>query len=374
MQHINPKVLLGLGAATGVAVLAAVLLAGQRQPSTGPAAAAYALPELRAHLNDVKGLALKGAEDKPVVTLVRQEQGWTVQEKGGYPADSGKLRAALLKLSEARLVAPKTQNAQRYPELGVEDMSAKDAKGVLLSLDGLPHPARLILGNASAQGQGTFVRVPGEPQSWLASGALSLDRDPARWLDTALADIPANRIAEVVLTRPGTKPLRLHKDQPSDTAYKLDDLPAGRSADPAKLTEAASALAGLSFADVAPAAAVQPPADNQRLKAHYRTFDGLAVDIQAWAQDGQHRALFSAAFDRAAAAARLAAEPDRQAKLDALSQEAEALKRRFAGWSFVIPAAKYASLDKAVADLLWPAADKAPAKAKPSAPAKPGKH
>ena len=151
-------------------------------------------------------------------------------------------------------------------------------------------------------------------------------------------------------------------------------MPSGRGADPAKLTEAAAALAGLSFADVAPVAEVQPPAESQRLKAHYRTFDGLAVDIQAWAQDSQHRAVFSVGFDRAAAEARLAAEPDRGAKLDALSQEADRLKRRFSGWSFVIPAAKYASFDKSVADLLWPVADKAPAKEKPSAPAKSGKH
>jgi hypothetical protein len=408
MNHINSKVLLGLGAAAGVAVIAAALVASHRQPVAEPApAAGYALPQLREHINEVSGLALTVAEDKPAVTLVRGVQGWTVKEKGGYPADTGKLREILLKLADASLLQPKTQSEPRYPELGVEDLKAKDAKGVLVSLEGLPQPGRLIVGNPSAQGQATFVRAPGDKQSWLAKGSFGLDRDPARWLDTALTDIPASRVAEITLTQPGGKPVRLYKDQPGDAAYQASGLPSGQQPAAAVVNGLASALAGLKLADVASATVVQPPAEDQRLKARYRTFDGLTVEIQAWKRDGKPEATLAASLDQAAAEARIAveqaqakaddeakrkAEPkdqakatepaplavsdpakDREQRLAALNQEAEALNQRFRGWSFALPTNKYSSLDKSPADLAQAAA---PKKEEAKAPAKPaaGKH
>jgi hypothetical protein len=230
MNHINPKVVLGLGAAAALASIAAMVASSGRQPVDESAQpAAYALPALRGRINDVRAVTLTAAEDKPAVTLVRESKGWTVQEKGGYPADTGKLRELLLQLADASLLEPKTGSEQRYAELGVEDVKARDAKGIRVSLEeGSGKPEQLIVGNLSPQGKGTFVRRPEDRQSWLAKGSLSIERDPARWLDTALADIPAARIAEIVLTRPDGKTVRLFKTQPGDAAYKVDGLPAGR--------------------------------------------------------------------------------------------------------------------------------------------------
>jgi len=222
MNHVNAKVLLGLGGAAAVAVIAAIAVSSVREPDP---ASGYALPELRNHINDVKGIALIGAEDKPAVNLIRGDRGWTVKEKDGYPADTGKLRELLLKLADASLVEPKTENDKRYAELGVEDIKAKDAKGILVSLDGPGKSAWLIVGNTSGQGNGTFVRRPEDKQSWLAKGNLRIEHDPAEWLDKTLTDIPSDRIAEIVLTRPGGKTLHLLKTQPSDAAFKVSDPP-----------------------------------------------------------------------------------------------------------------------------------------------------
>jgi hypothetical protein len=408
MNHVNAKAVLGLGGVAAIAVIAAIIVSLGRQPASESAqTSTYALPQLRDHINDVKGITLIGAEEKPVVSLIRGDTGWTVKEKGGYPADTGKLRELLLKMADASLLEPKTENDKRYPELGVEDVKSKDAKGILVSLDGLGKPARLIVGNLSGQGSGTFVRRPEDKQSWLAKGNLRIERDPAEWLDKTLADIPSDRIAEIILTRPGGKALRLVKANPSNTLYKVADLPSGRELkDETALNGLASTLAGLTLADVLPEASSPPPGDDKLIKAHYRTFEGLTVDVQAWKQDDKHLARLSATLDQAVADAHIQAEQakakadfeakqkqdnegagqgnaekgakapespplavsdpakDRQQRLDALDQEVKRINQRFGGWRFVIAEYKYANMDKSLEDVLVPAAEKKVAGAK----------
>lgn len=401
MNRVNTNSLLGLAALAVVAVIAAIVVASNREPvSESTPAASVALPELRERINDVTGVTVIAAEKKPVVTLVRGEQGWTVKEKGDYPANTGKLRELLLKMAGASLLEPKTENAERYPELGVEDVERQDANGVLVSFDGLGKPVQLIVGKVSGQGDGTFVRRPGDKQSWLAKGALQVERDPGQWLDKALADIPSDRIAEIVLTRSGGKPLRLYKTAPSDKDYKVADIPSGRELKDASAVGAlASTLSGLNLTDALPDESSPPPAQDQMVKARYRTFDGLTVDVQAWKQDDKHIARFSAALDNAFADAHIQAEQakakadyeaknkeaatstqenpgqsantpdpaplavadpakDREQRLEALNREVETLNRRFARWSFVIPEYQYANMDKSLEDVLNPVAEK----------------
>ena len=58
-------------------------------------------------------------------------------EKGGYPADLGKLREYLLKVANAKLVEKKTAKTERYPDLGLSDISDPKAKGTAIDIDGL---------------------------------------------------------------------------------------------------------------------------------------------------------------------------------------------------------------------------------------------
>lgn len=166
--------------------------------------------------------------------------------------------------------------------------------------------------------------------------------------------------------------------------------------------------------DVLPEKSSPLPGENRLVKARYRTFDGLTVDVQAWKQDDKHLARLSAALDRAVADARIQAEQskpkadyeagqrqdakdtaqgnakngaktaesaplavtdpakDRQERLDALSREVETLNRCFGGWRFVIPDYKYANMDKSLEDVLKPAAEKKGTGVKAQA-GKPGK-
>lgn len=426
MNHVNQKTVIGLGVATLIAIVAAVAINAGKAPSVETTEASKPLlPDLREHLNDVKSVALVGAESKPIGTLEKSDKGWVLKEKN-YPADAAKLREFLLKLSDAVLLEGKTDNEKRYADLGVEDVKNAGAKGVLVRIDGLAKPAAVILGNTSQKGGGTYVRRDGEKQSWLARGNLTLEKTATAWLDKALADIPATRVKEVVVIKPDGKALRVYKDAATDTNYKIADVPKGREASSEFVANGiGTTLAGLRFDDVLAAGEAAPPSDGKVHKAHFVTFDGIVVDLVGWKKDDKDYVQFSASFDEkladasiqaaqakakadwdaaqkdaadkaakdaaakpadaAAAPAADAAKPapvpppavsdpakDREDRLAATQKELAELKARFDGWTYVLPTYKVAGFDKSMDDMLKPLDDKnAKSPAKPAPPIKP---
>ena len=391
-----------------VAVIAlglAVWAGRSRQPQETLPAAQVAVAGLAEGINQVDRIALVGAESKPIATLERTPAGWTVAERSGYAADVAKVREFLLKLADATLLEAKTALPESYARLGVQDIAAKDAPGVEVSIGGLGEPLKLIVGNFNGRGgEGTFVRRAGEAQSWLAKGNLTVDKLTANWLRRDLVDLPSSRIAAVEITTDG-KTLRAFRDDPAQTDFQVANLPRGRElSSPAAANGLASALTGLRFDDVLPAAGVAPGAATVHA-LRYIAFDGLLVNGEAWSADGKDLARFSASLDEAAASAAIereqaaarsafeaqkaaadaqaladaearatdpnaavatppaAPEPplavsdptkDREQRLAALRQEAADLDARFKGWVFVLPNYKFANMNKTVDELLKP--------------------
>ena len=220
---MNRKTLIVLGGA-------ALFVDHSRTPQSNVAEKAGMLaPGLRDHVNEVTKITFTSAGNQPAVTLVRGERGWTVSQRGGYPADLGKLREYLLRFADAILLEQKTANKDRYPDLGVEDITAADAKGVLVDLDGLPAPLRVIVGTFDGQGgNGTFVRRADEAQSWLAKGTLTPDKDPAAWLAKDLPGIAAERVARVEIRHADGRSVRVERKAPGDTQLVIADIPKGR--------------------------------------------------------------------------------------------------------------------------------------------------
>lgn len=406
---MNQKTLIGLAVAAFVAIVIAFAVNRSNQPRSegGETESAYLVPALKDHVNDVDKVVVTGAESKVVATLTRGASGWAIAEKSGFAADTGKLREFLLKLADAKLVEQKTSNKDKYATLGVEDVADKDAKSVEVELGGLQKPVKLIIGNGNQHG-GTFVRRAGEAESWLASGSLSVDKKTENWLRKDLTDIAATRVSSVDITRPDGKTVRIAKSAEGDANFKLADIPKGREAgSDYAINGPAATLGGLKFDDAVPAKDA-PPAEKP-LKARFATFDGLVVDVTAWEKDGKDYAQFAAAEDEKVAAAHVeveqakakalyeaevavakappadaskspdakpetpAAEPpkpdavadpakDRDEKLAAIKKEVDDLNARFKDWTFVLPAYKYAAINKAPDDFLKPLEDKNAAK------------
>ncbi len=396
---MNQKTLIGLAIAALFAIVAAIAINRANAPRSenGGETSTYVAPELRDHVNDVSKLVVTGAEGKILATLERDAHGWSLKEKGGYAVDTGKLREFLLKIADAKNVEPKTAVKDKYATLGVDDVDAKDAKGLQVELDGLAKPFKLIFGNSNPRSGGTFVRRVGDAQSWLASGVLTVEKNAADWLKKDLVDIAASRVASVAITHADGKVVRVAKDAEADANFKLADVPNGREAGAEfALNGLASTLAGLRFDDVLPAKDAMP--DDKAFKAHYAMFDGLVVDTTAWKKDGNDYAQFVASLDAAQAGkgivaaqekaksefeAATAAKPvtakdakvvdepirplaisdpakDREDRLAVLNKEVAELNGRFGNWTYVLPAYKYANINKSLDDLLKPVEEKKP--------------
>lgn len=289
MSDVSSKMVLGVG----VAILAgmAYMTISQVSRNVAETGRGFALPELREHLSEVRSLTVTAAGEKDVLNLQRDTGGWTVAQRGSYPADSASINGLLRKLADARLLEAKTSVEQRYAELGVEDVKNPQAKGIKLILTGLSTPVRLIIGNATAAG--TFVRRAEDRKAWLAKGNLQINLDPAFWLDHNLLDVAPERVAAVTVDRAGVKPLRLSRSNPEDAAFRLSERSRSGTLEGGVLGALPTALAGLTLIDVAPATQAPAAADTLR----YETFDGLNLAVQAWSQEGLCHARLSAAFN-----------------------------------------------------------------------------
>jgi len=429
---MNAKTLYALIAAAVVALAAAWWINSSHAPISESAEQAKPLlPGFREHVNDVTAITLTGPENQVLATLKKGQGGWNIEQKAGYPADVAKLREFLLKLADATVIEPKTSNPKRYGELGVDDIKNKDAKGILVSLEGLKEPVKLIIGNFNGGGGGgTFVRREGDAQSLLVKGNLTIEKTAAGWEKHELTDIAANRLKQVSIVNPDGKSLRVYKDQPGDANFKVADVPKGRELSSEFAANGlASTLSGLRSEDVFPAKDMAPP--EKVYKASYSAFDGLSVNVVAWVKESKDYAQFSATLDSAAASASIAADQarakaeydaavqaaskkpaedkaadkpgdkaaaapsadaakpaadvpkplsvsdpakDSEQRLKALKDEVAALNSTFSGWTFVLPGFKFSNIDKSIEDMLKPLeSKKTDAKgAAPKPAAKPG--
>ena len=418
---MNTKTLYGLIAAALIALVAAWWISSAQRPVSEPAEQTrQLLPGFREQVNDVSTITFTGAEGKVLATLKRGSDGWTVADKGGYPADLAKLREFLLKLADATVLEQKTSNPKRYAELGVSDVKEKDANGVLVTLEGQKQPVKLIVGNYNgAAGGGTFVRRDGDAQTVLVKGNLAVEKSVANWEKKDIADIAATRIRQVTVANPDGKTLKVYKDQAGDANFKVADVPKGREVSSEFVANPVGAmLAGLRADDVFPAKD-QAPGD-KAYKARYAAFDGLTVDAVAWVKDGKDYVQLTASLDNAAAAAHVDAEQakaksdyeaavqaankkvaeekpatgaqaeanakaasdtevtkplavsdpakDKEEKLKALNDEVINLNKTFSGWTFVLPNYKFSNIDKSIDDMLKPLETKKDAKDAKAAP------
>ena len=307
--------LLILVAAAIVAILAAVWARSIHEPVHTAGAGTLLVPGLEAKLNDVATMSVKG-KDGASVTLERGADMWSVHEKSGYPADTGKVRKLLIAIAQSKLVEQKTANPESYGELGVADPTTtastpaapdktktpekSETSGALVEIqapvEGQDKVA-LIVGNSARGATGTYVRKVGDTQSWLTSGDLSVQADPMTWVDRTIMNVAANRIQQVTIRHPDGQTLVIDKTKKDDANFTVHDIPEKREVKYASVgNPTASALASLRFDDVATLADKDPSAHSP-LVAEYRTFDGMVVTVQTYADGDKRYAHFAAAFD-----------------------------------------------------------------------------
>lgn len=405
---MNAHRVMVLGVVAVVALGAALWSSQTRRPAQEDLAAPPLVAGLEAGINDVSQLRIRVAGDALQATLKRIDNRWVLAEKDDYPVDVNLLREYLVKLARAKRIEAKTDNPALYDRLGVEEISAKEAGGTQIEIEGLSQPVKLILGRNVPRGSGTYVRHAGEAQSWLADADLAVERVAANWLQRDLIDIAAGRVQRVSVTPvsgPAIGIVRAAAGMAND--FVLSNIPKGREAASDFVADAtAGFLSGLRFDDVLRAADAAAPAEGVA-HATFATEDGIAVDVTAWQVGDKSHAQFTATLDEtvatafveqaqanvvreheaaktqaaatpatdgtapattpdAVAAPAKAGEPaplaatdpakDREQRVAALRAEVETLNARFSGKTIVLPAYKAGNLHKTFEDYLKPKA------------------
>jgi len=244
-------------------------------------------------IDDVAQIEIVDPTDS--VTLVRGDRGWSVKERGGYPADLEPIRNLLVRLEELKVVQaePITDALKPRLQLAAPGSGAKpEETGTLLELKGRDGKtvARLVLGKkitkeapvqlramAGTVPSGRYVWVAADPQrsSVVAEPFSSVQAKPQQWLPREY--LRAERLKAISVTGPdGQLRWSVERDKETDpwrwnAAAKLD---AGKAQD------AASALYSLQLGDAAAGVSDAEAGLDNPVRVRAETFDGWRYEIQ----------------------------------------------------------------------------------------------
>jgi hypothetical protein len=376
---MTPKSFVNLAAAAVASALLAIVAFASSNPwSTGRAGGEKLIPSLADTIRSVTGLEVRQGDEAAV--LERSPDGrWSLKSRGGYPVDVAKVRGLLVGLGQAELVEPKTSKADRYAALELENPEQKGAKSRLLRLLGADGKAisevvlgkRRFAGYGTSQTGGTYVRRPGDPQTWLASVELDAPVATRDWVKTQVLSLDSAKINRISIEIPGEQPLKVERPAPAGTKDAKQDAKAEAKTD-AKTdakTEPKIDAKAPQTAEPAKLAFVGFPGDGKKLKdASAAESLGRAVasvdleDVRKIAAspagDGVSVVKVESA-DGLATTLRLRKEGDAQwlsvvttgGDGDA-KKAAEEITARTQGWEFKVPAYKADAILKKRADLV----------------------
>jgi len=276
------------------------------------------------------------------LALAKSNDGWTLADRGGYPVKPGAVRALLVKLSEAELVEGKTRNKDRFPLLELEDPAGKDTKSRLLRLkdDQGGIVAETIVGKKrwdafGGSKSGTYVRKPGDQQTWLSNGDLDVSLNVRDWVQAGVLDVPAAKIAKLTVEIPGEEPLVIARDAADTAKHALLGVPEGKKLkDGAGIDAIVRAVANIELEDVRKAAAAAPAAGDVSL-AKIEADGGLAITVRLRKEGDDTWVSFEAT----------GAEGDAK-------KTAEDVVKRTQGWEYKVPTYKAQAILKRRSDLV----------------------
>jgi hypothetical protein len=356
---MNSRRLLVLGVAAVVAIALGLWLSARRTSSDASAEQAL-YPELKQQLDQVTDVRIVKAGDQPGVELAKRAGVWVVVDRADYPADTAKLSKLLLSLAEAKVFEEKTSNPERYPSLGVEDVSAPKAGGVRIDVTGPKTPVSVIVGKPGIGARSSYVRRAGEKPSWMIATSIDTSSSPEAWLHKEIVDVRADRIQSATVQVDKSPAYTASKANRADANFAVQPLPKGKQLSaPSAANQVATALTTLTLADVQPASAFEamPPNAHATLK----TFDGLVVDIDGWVREDKHYVAVRTSFDAEQAAKyKTTTAPPAEGSLEqkkaeatpSVEDEAKSTATRTKGWNYEIPEYKYEAIFKPLDSLI----------------------
>ncbi|MEZ5934675.1 MAG: DUF4340 domain-containing protein [Alphaproteobacteria bacterium] len=338
---MTPRTFLGLAVLT-LATTAGAVAAVMSQPTTAPVAYVDepAFPELRAAPDAVAKVTIQTKDG--TITLARTSpETWTSPDRFDYPAAHDKINKLVRQLNDMRLIEAKTTSPERYGRLEVEDMADKaNSRLIRLEDEGGKVLAEALIGKrlfrlTGSANSGTYIRRPGENQSWLASGGFDLDPEVEAWLDQIVVEVDRDQVKKVEVALAEGEGYSVSREKAEDE-LQFEGLADGEVLKEGSSTaELASALTSVRLAAVKPKGDVAWPEQKSVVKVS--TFDGMDLTVEMALIDDEPWATF------AAAAGEL---PEDKAAADQTLQRIEAINDKAAAWAYQVNQSLFQRLTK----------------------------
>ena len=322
--------ILAVLAAACVAATAAVLHTGTANIASDRRGERV-IPGLADKANDITGVTVREAAD---MIAIERRNGGFVAADSGFPVKADAVRDLVAGTIELTFEEARTSDPARYGDLGLADPGTANAgKGIALSTPA-GEVADFVVGHRDATVGGplggVFVRLKGQPQTWLARGNLRLPPSRTEWFSPLELGIRRSDIKKVELAGGGRDAVTAAVTTEKPDQLILQNIPEGRVADAFKVTRIATLIESFAFQDVRKE--MKPPDDARRLVAD--TGDGVRLSITALG-------------DLSEGWVRISAE----ATGDTGRDKAKAINAKVAGFDFRLPPAQTDVLGWTVADL-----------------------
>jgi len=276
-------------------VLGGAALLAQREDSTRRPQNAAALGQPL--LKDLKAAdiaKIRIVEPKSALTLERKDDGWTIVEREGFPADLAKVREFVVKVISLKVTQAEPIGEKDRARLNL-DASATQIE--FAGADGKPL-ASLLVGKKlfrtepenpeRALGDGRFVMLPGDDKSvvMISDPLLLATTKTAEWIDRRSFQIEKVKTLEV--RYPAGEGWRLERTS-ENAPWKLDGLKPGEKVDTSKANAATYVLGLLDLADVAPKD-VTPEATglDKPTRLNATTLGGLSYAVRIGKLEGEN--------------------------------------------------------------------------------------
>jgi Domain of unknown function (DUF4340) len=322
---------LWLLAALAVVSLAAAAVVLRGGPSTiaSDRRGERVLPGLAAKVNDITGLTVRQHSD---TLAVEHRDGGFVAAESGWPIKLDLVRDAVAGAIALVFEEARTADPARYTDLGLADPTASGGARELVLRAGNTELADIFVGirdSGVGGAGGVYVRLKGQPQTWLARGDVKLPARKADWF--VGVDLGAKRddIRKLTLTGGGKDAVTASAAKPGELV--LENVPEGRAADTGKLTRLTTLVESFNFEDV-----------RKRTQAAAADARHLTVDVGETL-----RITVTPVGEPAEGWVQIAAEPIGDAK----REQAQALSAKLDGYDFRLPPGTADVLGWTVTDL-----------------------
>lgn len=250
--------------------------------------------------------------------IEKTQRGWAMIDRGNFPVEGARLYQLTQALEQLHYTRQMTTDPEKFDRLGVGD-PRHGGHGVLLQVESGSGAflVNLIIGTVPTAGQGVvYVRRPDQDQTWAAQAAPSAQLPPLRnvaaWLNLKPLDLPADQLASVTISPPGSRPYILARADAAQP-WRLTSPPI---ATPAGVDSTAEKITQLTPIDVQPAPAIQGVATGHM---QVTTSAGIIIDAELIPSGGKTWMKLVAR----------APNPDQESA-------ALAINNRVAGWAYAL--------------------------------------